>query len=89
MVSRNILPTSSGVAAAADSYTLSMCDQCNLGLLFHVLILSDNTRHNCVSVGRLCNLNYTILFTKTPVHTYHPSDVSHDSREGWFICITC
>ena len=59
-------PTSSEVGTAADGHSLSISAEGELGPLPSVLI-SDNIRHNCISISQLCDQGYTITFTNSNV----------------------
>jgi hypothetical protein len=73
----HIQPTScSEVATAEEGHSLRISGEGDLGPLSNVL-LSDNIRQNCTSIPQLCNINYTVTFTKSNVHIYSsgPSSV--------------
>jgi hypothetical protein len=66
----HIQPTScSEVATAEEGHSLRISGEGDLGPLSNVL-LSDNIRQNCTSIPQLCNINYTVTFTKSNVHIY-------------------
>jgi hypothetical protein len=52
-----------------------------LGPLSNVL-LSDNIRHNCISIPQLCDIDYTITFTKHNVQIDHPEGSIAGARSG-------
>lgn len=77
----NILPTSANVATAADGQALQISGVGELGPLSNVLV-SDNIRHNCISISHLCDNDYTITFTKYNVQINHPHGTTIGERSG-------
>ena len=67
----NIQPTYSQVSTAAEGQSLSISGEGALGPLFNVL-LSDNIRHNCLSISQLCDKDYTVTFSKHDVLINYP-----------------
>ena len=78
---KNIHPTYSHVASAGNGQSLKIIGEGDLGPLSDVL-LSDNIRHNCVSIPQLCDNDYTITFTKHNVQIDHPAGSITGERSG-------
>ena len=77
----NILPSTSCVAIAADGNSLILPGQGDLGPLSNVLI-SDDIRHNCISVSQLCDLGYEVKVSKERVELCLGCDSVFGPREG-------
>ena len=78
---KHIHPTYSHVATAGDGQSLHITGEGALGPLSNVL-LSDNIRHNCISIPQLCDIDYTITFTKHNVQIDHPEGSIVGARSG-------
>jgi hypothetical protein len=78
---KHIHPTYSHVATAGDGQSLHITGEGALGPLSNVL-LSDNIRHNCISSPQLCDIDYTITFTKHNVQIDHPEGSIAGARSG-------
>jgi hypothetical protein len=61
------------VSTAAEGQSLHITGEGDLGPLTAVL-LSDNIRHNCISISQLCDHNYTITFDSTNVKITNYTD---------------
>jgi hypothetical protein len=77
----NIHHTSTHVATAADGQALQISGEGELGPLSNVLV-SDNIRHNCISISQLCDNGYTITFTKYNAQINHPNGSAIGERSG-------
>lgn len=69
------------VSTAAEGQSLHITGEGELGPLTAVL-LSDNIRHNCISISQLCDHNYTITFDSTNVKITNYTDTWTGSRDN-------
>ena len=82
---QNVSSACSTVATAADGHSLSISCEGTLGPLSSVL-LSNNIRHNCISISQLCDNDYTITFTKHNVQVNYPGgSISGQRSNGLYV----
>ena len=77
----NIHTHYSQVSTAGAGQNLQITGEGDLGPLSQVL-LSENIRHNCISISQLCDRNYTVTFDKSNVKIINSTGTWTGSRSN-------